>query len=221
MAWYQNEWPWPLFRGHFRLQMTNRKWHMARRMVIWPMSCDLFMTTPTPLHRSSEICDNWKSMPMGTVLNSCIVSSLRASEWTNWDAPKRMTELHACGFYVKILQLNLNVWENRTNTITNTVHREPISTFCYRCFRCRSNWVKVSKTRFVTTQVLQCEDFKGSSTKQRLKSCVFWRATTEWWQRWSWRDVLRQNVPNTSGDERESSVTDSWQSNVYDVDIGE
>ena len=56
--WYQNEWLWPLLRGHVNhcvtfdvehlvrpleievlfQRTTNRKWHMAYRMVTWPMT---------------------------------------------------------------------------------------------------------------------------------------------------------------------------------------
>ena len=62
--WYQNEWPWPLFRGRVKVtstiafhltlnisetvrdrglvdwfqRTTNRKWHMGYRTVMWPMT---------------------------------------------------------------------------------------------------------------------------------------------------------------------------------------
>jgi len=59
--WYQNEWPWPLFRGRIKVMSTialyltlnisetvtdrglvpkdtNRKWHMGYQMVTWPMT---------------------------------------------------------------------------------------------------------------------------------------------------------------------------------------
>ena len=61
--WYQNEWPWPLFRGRIKVtstptvalhlmlniwetvrelewfqRTTNRKWHMGYRMVTWRMT---------------------------------------------------------------------------------------------------------------------------------------------------------------------------------------
>jgi len=55
--WYQNEWPWPLFRGRIKVmslstialhstleidawfqRTTNRKWHMGYQMVTWPMT---------------------------------------------------------------------------------------------------------------------------------------------------------------------------------------
>jgi len=61
--WYQNEWPWPLFRSRVKVmstialhstlnssetvtdrglvrvqRTTNRKWHMGYQMVTWPMT---------------------------------------------------------------------------------------------------------------------------------------------------------------------------------------
>ena len=69
--WYQNEWPWPLFRGRIKVtstialhltlnisetvrdwfrRITNRKWHMGYRMVTWPItSRDLERSVVTPI----------------------------------------------------------------------------------------------------------------------------------------------------------------------------
>jgi len=108
--WYQNEWPWPLFRGRIKVmstialestfnisetvrdrdhqKTTDRKWHMGYQMDTWPMTSrdpqKVTLVTPCTL-RAQYLANGW--ICYATIANYYLVcceairSAILATAW--------------------------------------------------------------------------------------------------------------------------------------------